>query len=62
MAIAAAGLLVFDNCEDPALLAQWRPTSGGCCVLVTSRRGRWPAGQRGRWRWGRWNGGRAWRC
>ncbi|MEZ4707298.1 MAG: tetratricopeptide repeat-containing protein [Caldilineaceae bacterium] len=37
-------LLIFDNCEDPALLAQWRPTSGGCRVLVTSRRGRWPAG------------------
>ncbi len=34
-------LLVFDNCEEPALLAQYRPTSGGCCVLVTSRRGDW---------------------
>jgi tetratricopeptide (TPR) repeat protein len=34
-------LLVFDNCEDPALLARWRPTSGGCRVLVTSRRGDW---------------------
>jgi tetratricopeptide (TPR) repeat protein len=34
-------LLVFDNCEDPKLLAQWRPPSGGCRVLVTSRRGDW---------------------
>ncbi|MEM7346335.1 MAG: FxSxx-COOH system tetratricopeptide repeat protein [Chloroflexota bacterium] len=34
-------LLVFDNCEDPALLAQWRPSSGGCRVLVTSRYADW---------------------
>ena len=34
-------LLVFDNCEDEALLAEWRPISGGCRVLVTSRRARW---------------------
>ncbi len=34
-------LLVFDNCEDEALLEQWRPPVGGCRVLVTSRRGRW---------------------
>ena len=34
-------LLVFDNCEDQALLERWRPTSGGACVLVTSRRGWW---------------------
>jgi hypothetical protein len=34
-------LLVFDNCEDPALLTQWRPPSGGCRVLVTSRRIAW---------------------
>jgi tetratricopeptide (TPR) repeat protein len=34
-------LLVFDNCEDEALLAQWRPPHGGCRVLVTSRRARW---------------------
>ena len=33
-------LLVFDNCEDEALLAQWRPPTGGCRVLVTSRRER----------------------
>jgi hypothetical protein len=34
-------LLVFDNCEDEALLAQWRPPHGGCRVLVTSRRVQW---------------------
>ncbi len=34
-------LLVFDNCEDAALLEAWRPTSGGCRVLVTSRRANW---------------------
>lgn len=36
-------LLVFDNCEDEAVLAQWRPPSGGCRVLVTSRRAQWDA-------------------
>ncbi len=39
----APRLLVFDNCEDEALLAEWRPPSGGCRVLVTSRRARWCA-------------------
>jgi hypothetical protein len=34
-------LLVFDNCEEEALLAQWRPPYGGCRVLVTSRRASW---------------------
>ena len=34
-------LLVFDNCEDEALLAAWRPASGGCRVLITSRRAHW---------------------
>jgi hypothetical protein len=34
-------LLVFDNCEEEALLDQWRPPAGGCRVLVTSRRERW---------------------
>jgi tetratricopeptide (TPR) repeat protein len=34
-------LLVFDNCEDEALLHRWRPTSGGTRVLVTSRRAEW---------------------
>ncbi|MCU0489977.1 MAG: tetratricopeptide repeat protein [Chloroflexaceae bacterium] len=39
----APRLLVFDNCEDDATLARWRPTSGGCLVLVTSRKLRWDA-------------------
>jgi tetratricopeptide (TPR) repeat protein len=34
-------LLVFDNCEEEAPLAQWRPPHGGCRVLVTSRRATW---------------------
>jgi tetratricopeptide (TPR) repeat protein len=34
-------LLIFDNCEEEALLEQWRPKSGGCRVLITSRRGEW---------------------
>jgi tetratricopeptide (TPR) repeat protein len=34
-------LLVFDNCEDPALLEMWRPKSGGARVLVTTRKARW---------------------
>jgi hypothetical protein len=49
MALVLAGwcstlprLLVFDNCEDPELLAQWRPPHGGCRILLTSRRQDWP--------------------
>jgi len=34
-------LLVFDSCEDEGLLARWRPSTGGCRVLVTSRRAKW---------------------
>lgn len=34
-------LLIFDNCEDEELVAQWRPSSGGCRVLITSRREGW---------------------
>jgi tetratricopeptide (TPR) repeat protein/transcriptional regulator with XRE-family HTH domain len=34
-------LLVFDNCEDEALLQQWRPKHGDCRVLLTSRRRHW---------------------
>ncbi len=37
-------LLIFDNCEEEAVLAQWRPATGGCRVLVTSRRAAWSAG------------------
>jgi len=34
-------LLIFDNCEDEALLAGWRPVTGGSRVLLTSRRANW---------------------
>ncbi len=34
-------LLILDNCEDEAVLQQWRPPTGGCRVLVTSRRAEW---------------------
>ena len=36
-------LLIFDNCEEPELLQQWRPTTGGCHILITSRRTEWAA-------------------
>lgn len=37
-------LLIFDNCEAADLLEQYRPkTTGGARVLVTSRKGNWPA-------------------
>lgn len=35
-------LLIFDNCEEVALLQKWRPVTGGCSVLLTSRRAYWP--------------------
>nr|WP_164689287.1 tetratricopeptide repeat protein [Herpetosiphon llansteffanensis] len=35
-------LLIFDNCEDWAILDQWKPTVGGCRVLVTARSDQWP--------------------
>ena len=38
----AARLIIFDNCEEPGLLAQWRPGSGGARILATTRRGHWP--------------------
>ncbi|HEY2293261.1 MAG TPA: toll/interleukin-1 receptor domain-containing protein [Thermoanaerobaculia bacterium] len=34
-------LLVFDNCEEEALLDRYRPRTGGARVLVTSRRPQW---------------------
>ena len=37
-------LLVFDNCEDEALLDLWRPPTGASRVLVTSRRAEWSKG------------------
>jgi len=36
-------LLIFDNCEEERLLAQWHPPIGGCRMLVTSRRANWHA-------------------
>ncbi len=36
-------LLIFDNCEDPELIARWRPIGGGCQLLITSRRASWDA-------------------
>ena len=38
-----ARLLIFDNLEDPAVLAQWRPRIGGSRVLLTTRRATWSA-------------------
>jgi tetratricopeptide (TPR) repeat protein/transcriptional regulator with XRE-family HTH domain len=38
---ATPRLLIFDNCEEESLLAHWRPTTGGCHVLVTSRCQQW---------------------
>jgi len=35
-------LLIFDNCEDEALLSEWLPVSGGCSVILTSRKADWP--------------------
>jgi tetratricopeptide (TPR) repeat protein len=37
-------LLVFDNCEDEALLSKYQPTGSGSHVLVTSRRQVWSSG------------------
>jgi DNA-binding SARP family transcriptional activator/Flp pilus assembly protein TadD len=34
-------LLIFDNCEEEMLLADWLPVTGGCRVLMTSRRSGW---------------------
>ena len=34
-------LLIFDNCEEEGLLEKWMPVTGGCRVLVTSRRTEW---------------------
>jgi tetratricopeptide (TPR) repeat protein len=35
-------LLVLDNVEEVEVLRRWRPPSGGCRLLITSRRGEWP--------------------
>lgn len=36
-------LLIFDNCENPDLLAKYLPKTGASRVLVTSRRQNWPS-------------------
>jgi tetratricopeptide (TPR) repeat protein len=38
---AVPRLLIFDNCEDEALLREYRPKAGGSRVLVTSRQQQW---------------------
>ncbi|MEM7114568.1 MAG: tetratricopeptide repeat protein [Chloroflexota bacterium] len=38
---ATPRLLIFDNCEDEQLLEEWLPVTGGCRVLLTSRRSEW---------------------
>lgn len=35
-------LLIFDNCENECYLEQWLPKTGGCRVLITSKRTHWP--------------------
>lgn len=34
-------LLVFDNCEDENLFTKWRPLTGGCKIIITTRRVGW---------------------
>ncbi len=34
-------LLVFDNCEDEALLLEWRPVGGDNRIVITARRRQW---------------------
>jgi tetratricopeptide (TPR) repeat protein len=34
-------LLIFDNCEDEAILDDWAPKGGGCRLLLTARRLSW---------------------
>ena len=38
---ATPRLLIFDNCEEEELLNQWLPVTGGCHILLTSRRDQW---------------------
>lgn len=37
-------LLIFDQCEDEQDLIKWRPTHGGCRIILTSRRINWSSG------------------
>jgi len=36
-------LLIFDNVDDSKVIDEWRPVTGGCRVLITSRRTEWPS-------------------
>jgi tetratricopeptide (TPR) repeat protein len=36
-------LLIFDNVDDSSVVDKWRPVTGGCRVLITSRRTDWPS-------------------
>lgn len=38
---ATPRLLIFDNCEDAELVRRWRPSRGGCRVLITSQQIAW---------------------
>lgn len=38
---SVARLLIFDNCEENELLHRWLPVTGGCRILITSRRHEW---------------------
>ena len=35
-------LLIFDNVVDSEVVSEWRPVTGGCRALITSRRTDWP--------------------
>ena len=37
-------LLIFDNCQEEALLKSWLPVTGGCRVIVTSLQHEWAPG------------------
>jgi len=36
-------VLIFDNVDDSNVVEEWRPVTGGCRVLITSRRTDWPS-------------------
>lgn len=36
-------LLIFDNCEDEEIVRRFRPPTGGCRVIITTRRAGWSA-------------------
>jgi len=40
---ATPRLLIFDNVDDANVVDEWRPVTGGCRVLITSRRTDWPS-------------------